>query len=379
MATPAVTGIVSLLKGYNSTLYNDDIERIIQLSADDKYTPGWDNQYGYGRVNAKKALDYLRAPYLLDHYTATGGTDLGASSSYTMGIYGATGLVDGNYSVKRHEVQRYVTFPDRIEIQAWGDGAATTGWANVTPNMTMGWCDVVPGTLTNYSATLRTYVYEVYSGGYFIGWYPCAPNSVSYTYTVLGKPVPSLSVTINGPGCVLSKGANATLTAIPSGGTGQYSYSWSPGGYTTQSITRPVSNCPTTWTVTVTSGTQTATASHSVNYQGSGCDCGGELEKKIETSVVPDKFELMQNYPNPFNPTTTLKFSVPEATHVVLRIYNVQGQEIRTLVDNHLDASYYEVKWDGTDSFGNQVASGIYFYRIQAGKFVESKKMTFLK
>lgn len=188
-----------------------------------------------------------------------------------------------------------------------------------------------------------------------------------------------LTVSIGGSTCVASKGSNVTLTANPTGGTGTYSYSWSPGGFTTQAITRPVSNCPSTWTVTVTSGTQTANASKSVYYQNSGCGCG-ELEKVVAGSkVIPDKFELSQNYPNPFNPTTTLKFGIPEPSHVSLKIYNVQGQEITTLVDQYLDASYYESQWDGTDDIGNQVASGIYIYRIQAGKYSESKKMLFIK
>jgi thermitase len=65
MATPYVTGIASLLKGYNPSLYNDDIENIIRLSADDKGPTGWDIEYGTGRVNARNALDHLRPPYTL--------------------------------------------------------------------------------------------------------------------------------------------------------------------------------------------------------------------------------------------------------------------------------------------------------------------------
>ncbi|MCI0708216.1 MAG: S8 family serine peptidase [Ignavibacteriae bacterium] len=113
MAAPVVSGIASLLKGYNPNLYNDDIENIIKLSVDDKGPTGWDPEYGYGRVNAKKALERLGANnsgYVVNHATSSGGTDQGASSNYLMTIYGAQGLSDGVYNVIRHEVRKNVTF-----------------------------------------------------------------------------------------------------------------------------------------------------------------------------------------------------------------------------------------------------------------------------
>ncbi len=110
MATPVVSGIASLLRGYNSNLYNDDVQRIIQLSADDKGDPGWDQYYGYGRVNAKRALDYLRPPYTLTQSSATGGTDVGSTGTYQMRIYGVSGLDPLIYNVKHHDIQKTVTF-----------------------------------------------------------------------------------------------------------------------------------------------------------------------------------------------------------------------------------------------------------------------------
>lgn len=96
------------------------------------------------------------------------------------------------------------------------------------------------------------------------------------TYSETFGSNPPLSVSISAPYCVTSKGDVATWTANPSGGTGSYSYYWTPGGYTTKSISRPVSNCPTIYTVTVTSGTQNKNASKSVYYQNpvSTCGCG---------------------------------------------------------------------------------------------------------
>ena len=93
----------------------------------------------------------------------------------------------------------------------------------------------------------------------------------------------------------------------------------------------------------------------------------------------PDDFELSQNYPNPFNPTTKINFQLPEQQVVSLKVYNMMGQEVATLVDGPKEAGYHTAVWNGFDKYGNQVASGIYYYRIIAGTFVRTKKMLLLK
>lgn len=98
-----------------------------------------------------------------------------------------------------------------------------------------------------------------------------------------------------------------------------------------------------------------------------------------ETDIIASKYRLSQNYPNPFNPTTSIAYSIPENAHVKLTIYNMLGQEIRTLVDNHQTAHSYRATWDATDNFGNSVPSGIYFYTIEANKYFATKKMVLLK
>lgn len=96
-------------------------------------------------------------------------------------------------------------------------------------------------------------------------------------------------------------------------------------------------------------------------------------------SDLPDTFSVAQNYPNPFNPETTIPYGLPESVHVRLVIYNVLGQEIRTLVNDVKPAGYHRVVWDNKDDFGRSVSSGIYLYRIVAGDFVQTKKMLILK
>lgn len=100
---------------------------------------------------------------------------------------------------------------------------------------------------------------------------------------------------------------------------------------------------------------------------------------------LPQTFSLLQNYPNPFNPTTTLGYTLPKDAHVTLSVYNVLGQRVATLRDEVQYVGYHTLLWDGTNDFGSKVASGIYFYRIEAkpadgsAAFSSIKKMVLLK
>jgi len=109
---------------------------------------------------------------------------------------------------------------------------------------------------------------------------------------------------------------------------------------------------------------------------------GNLVEVNISLEVnkeIPERFALFQNYPNPFNPQTEISFALPEESEVSLIIYNIKGQVVNRLVDKRLEADRYKVTWEGKDSAGNRVASGIYFYRLKAGSYSETKKMIMLK
>jgi hypothetical protein len=88
----------------------------------------------------------------------------------------------------------------------------------------------------------------------------------------------------------------------------------------------------------------------------------------------PNDFALDQNYPNPFNPTTSIKYSLPEETHVKLTIYDLLGNEVKVLVDENKTAGTYTAKFNGSE-----LTSGIYIYRLQAGDFVSTKRMALIK
>lgn len=95
------------------------------------------------------------------------------------------------------------------------------------------------------------------------------------------------------------------------------------------------------------------------------------------TGTTPVGFELYQNYPNPFNPTTIINYELPLAGHVTLKVYNTLGQEIRTLVNSAQPIGSHQSIWDGRDNRGKVVPSGLYFYRLQAGAVMETRKMLF--
>jgi hypothetical protein len=124
-------------------------------------------------------------------------------------------------------------------------------------------------------------------------------------------------------------------------------------------------------------------------YRLADVSFNGEITFHTPVLVVPDAipmdFALMQNYPNPFNPRTTIKYQLPEQSKVTFKIYNILGQEVVTLLDEEVAPGYYELGWDGRNNFEQQVASGVYIYRIIAvtldgkNRYVVSKRMNLLR
>ena len=122
----------------------------------------------------------------------------------------------------------------------------------------------------------------------------------------------------------------------------------------------------------------------------------GISDNLVDIDPTPNVYALNQNYPNPFNPITTIRYTIPSTEQraksggmgadtgpydlrTTLKIYNILGQEVRTLVDGPQEAGYYSVTWDGRDDSGREVASGVYLCRLKAGDFVQTKKMTLVR
>ncbi|HIA30933.1 MAG TPA: T9SS type A sorting domain-containing protein, partial [Candidatus Marinimicrobia bacterium] len=91
------------------------------------------------------------------------------------------------------------------------------------------------------------------------------------------------------------------------------------------------------------------------------------------------EFVLHQNYPNPFNPVTSLRYDLPERFQVTLTVYDLMGRKVTQLVNTTQEAGFRSVKWNATDNFGKPVSAGVYLYTIQAGEFVQTRKMVLLK
>jgi len=124
-------------------------------------------------------------------------------------------------------------------------------------------------------------------------------------------------------------------------------------------------------------------AGNSYYYKLADVDFNGTIKFHGPISVtvagVPGNYSLAQCYPNPFNPETAINFSLKEAGKVSLRIYNLNGQVIRTLVDSEKTAGSYSVMWNGTTDQGARVSSGTYLYTLKVNGFEETKKMSFMK
>ncbi len=97
------------------------------------------------------------------------------------------------------------------------------------------------------------------------------------------------------------------------------------------------------------------------------------------SSAIPNGYKLSDNYPNPFNPSTSIAFDLPQRSHVTIEIFNLLGQKVARLADEEYPAGSHTVTWSGMSSDGQSVPTGIYLYRLEAGNFIETKKMLLLK
>ena len=120
------------------------------------------------------------------------------------------------------------------------------------------------------------------------------------------------------------------------------------------------------------------------------CDIEGTRIQRTSTSerqergisAIPTAHALMQNYPNPFNPYTDIRYQIADtrsSVRATLKIYNILGQEVKTLIDELKEQGYYSVTWDGQDNNGKEVSSGFYFYRLEADAFSATRCMLLLK
>jgi hypothetical protein len=130
------------------------------------------------------------------------------------------------------------------------------------------------------------------------------------------------------------------------------------------------------WDVSVSDGVEEVMSQNGALTLGVNASAG---VLSINGELLPEVFALHQNYPNPFNPVTTLRYDLPENGMVNITIYDMLGRQVKTLINQTQDAGYRSVIWDATNDYGKPVSAGIYLYQIQAGEYMQTKKMVLLK
>ena len=213
-----------------------------------------------------------------------------------------------------------------------------------------------------------------------------------------------LSVSISGP-YLLSAGQQATWTASVHGGRPTYRYQWSKMRYCDNNAPLGIREVPCNgwgYTGVGRSFTSSFNSSHRLRLTVTDGDrisktvykevlvteygpphdpegplykqTAGEASQNSSLTALQETYALASNYPNPFNPSTEIRFTLPEASAVSLIVYDVMGREVERLLDKTLGAGYHEARWDATG-----LPSGVYLYRIEAGAFAQTRRMTLLK
>ena len=103
------------------------------------------------------------------------------------------------------------------------------------------------------------------------------------------------------------------------------------------------------------------------------------LQQSYIKGIIPTSWALHQNYPNPFNPITTLKYDLPKDTFVKITLFDMNGETVKTLVNEEKSSGSHHSQWDATNNKGEFISAGVYLYRIETGDFRQTKKMIYLK
>ncbi len=344
MAAPHVTGAVGLLLGAFPTLMAADIKSLITTTANtDTYTGIVPNYvWGYGKLDILEAMAKAVSPAA----TVTRRVvfyDI-AGSNATFGLTGAT---------------RYA-----VRFTAPYSGTVTGFEFSVSPQSTrpvVGSGNAVCEVFTSVTGSLSGIPGARVGNGVQVPFSSISPSTMNHVdmsgagVSVVGGQDYHLVLSVSNPADTLRfRGDSDTLTAnnrssVYSGAT-WYNFADGTSGYAKRNLRfRAV--------VTTTSGIS--------GVAGDGLRAA--------------TFELERNYPNPFNPSTTIRYSIPSASEVTLRVFDIMGREVTTLVRGVQAAGRYQTVWEGTTNAGIPVASGVYFCRLEAGSFMKTQRMLLLK
>lgn len=297
------------------------------------------------------------------HLRTSSASIMGASSSsYVYGILGRGVSNGGGLST--------IDFPVGDSVNFRTVNVRLVAPANATGHFV--WAKLHRGNANTGSSTLSGGIDKVSAARYFeVGYLQNAGTSATMGFYGFG------------PSYNTNDGVAAGNTDLRAAYSTDARATWmnhGPVDHTTNftSPPTPILGDSLTTTITLNTGNSifvalarlTGTTTNSLEDPGTGV--GDDV-------VRPRDFALRQNYPNPFNPKTQIAFTVPERSHVTISIFNLLGEEIAVLVNDNFMPGTQEVTWNGTDAAGRPVPSGIYFYRMSAGKHVQTMKAVLLK
>ena len=330
MATPVVSGAVSLLLEYNPSLESNDILNLLTTSAvTDNYTgTTWNSRWGYGRLNIFRAL--------------INAIDPGAAASWQTYVYDSWNVHFFNDFL---DYRVAVRFTPSIGGEVKGlffhpyMNLSLSGPLNIELRSDNGG---VPG--TQMGSTVK------FDQDRILG------ASCNY-------------ISLDDPAMTVAAGNDYHAVIYPEAGDQWHLF-------------YEDSNVDGRSTFSTNGGTSWITQStFDIRFRPVVATARASLPNGIEriSTTSPGSFELYQNYPNPFNPETTFEYQLPQTTNISIRIYNVMGNLVREFTDGRQGPGRYRVTWDGKDDSGRRLTSGIYFFRMEAETFSRVRKMTLIR
>jgi PKD repeat protein len=440
MACPHVAGVVALIREANPNLGVNEVKQIMYETAYDLGSAGEDNSYGWGMVDAYEAVLLAIGDTTIPSAAFSGTPTSGCAPLTVVFTDESTGEItswdwdfgDGGTSTEQNPTYVYtsagtytvsltVTGPGGSDTETKANyitvydvpvadfsGSPTSGYVPLTVNFT----DLSTGNPTSWSwdfgdtgsSNDQNPTHTYYTPGLYtvsltvtnacgsdehtkVDYidakeqvvYECHVYDITVSREFGGKKwrgVADVTIVDAGDQPV----ANATV----------YGFFNDPGQKTRQATTgadgvatlysKESPRPPSDYCFEVTDVTHsTYTYDPSANVVTRACESGPSAPLRKDIVTLPQEYELLQNRPNPFNPSTDISFRLPEGGHAVVDIFDISGRTVKTLGDRYFDAGTHTVTWDGKNSAGELVASGVYLYRLTASDFTQTKKMILMK
>ena len=383
-AAPFVVGTAGLLIAASPSLRAYDMEHLLRRTAQGGGT--FDQEIGYGMINAYEALRRVVAPNTVTHGTASFTKDY--SNVQRTFSNGVGGIAAGTYFCDVYRMSASRSHGYQTTPLAWLAPTAP-GLSGANPNSGQPYLSESVSTTSMSLSTFFYFVRTTSTGQTVNAWVPYDPtpyrrNGV-YEYTVIGTPNPPLTAYISGPYSLAFK-AYGTYTAGYSGGTGTATYAWdtrSPGastwtstGVTTQTYTYRMNLSDIELRVRVQRGGATAYATQLVQYcaQSPCLDGAQAATAALAVADRPTEFALHPPSPNPARGAVEVRYDLPEDVDVYLAVYDVMGREVAVIESGSEGAGYHRARFEP-----GSLPAGVYLVRIDAGGSIATQRITIVR